>query len=190
MSLNGEEELTMQNILSKKTGVATLILVTMLLTLYAFSLINREPSSPSKIVYISPSHVTDVSNDRKLAGIADNLFVGEVKAQLGNKKLDKVPESQFKVEVIQNIKGTLNGVVTVNQQGGNDDGSLILVEGDSLLEVGKTYLFATRVNQEQKWNTLVPVYGDILVNNDIKKKDLIDRFTKAHKEEIPFMKKA
>ncbi len=175
----------MQNILSKKMGVATLILVTMFF-IYAFSLINRDSSSPGKIVYISPSYVTDVSNDSKLAGIADNIFIGEVKAQLGNKKQDKVPESQFKVEVIQNIKGSLIGAVTVNQQGGNDSGSLILVEGDSLLEVGRTYLFATRVNQEQKWNTLVPVYGDIRVDNDVKKNDLIDRFTRAYKEEIPF----
>lgn len=177
----------MQNILSRKTGVVTLILV-ILLASYVVYLTNINPSSPDKIVYTNPSFVTDVSDDRKLTGIAQNVFIGEVKAQVGNKKLNSHPESQFKVEVIQNIKGSLKGTVTVNQQAGFDDGTLMLFKGDSLLEVGKTYLFATLFNQEQNWYTLVPAYGDIFIDSDVKKKDLVDRFTKSYKEEIPLNK--
>lgn len=173
----------MQNILTRKTGVVSLILVALLASYIVLT--NRNPSSPDKIVYSSPTYVTDISDDRKLSGIAQNVFIGEVKAQVGNKKLDSFPESQFKVEVIQNIKGSLTGAVTVNQQGGFSGNTLMLMQGDKLLEVGKTYLFATLQNKEQNWYTLIPVYGDILVESDINKKDLIDRFTKAHKEEIP-----
>lgn len=173
----------MQNILTRKTGVISLILVTLLASY--FVLANRTPSSPDKIVYTSPSYVTDISDDRKLSGIAQNVFIGEVKTQVGNKKLNSFPETQFKVEVSQNIKGSLTGTVTVNQQGGVSGNTLMLMQGDKMLEVGKTYLFATLQNKEQNWYTLIPAYGDILVENDIKKKDLVDRFTKAHKEEIP-----
>lgn len=173
----------MQNILSKKLGFVFLLFVTLLASY--FILTKGNPSSPDKIVYSKPSFITDVRDDRKLSGIAQNLFIGEVKAQVGNKKLDNIPETQYKVEVIQNIKGSLNGAVTVNQQGGFNGNTLMLMEGDKLLEVGKTYLFVTLYNREQNWYTLVPAYGDIPVENDLKKKDLIERFTKAHKEEIP-----
>lgn len=174
----------MQNI-SRKTGFIILILV-ILLSSCAVYFISGNTFSSSKIVYSSPSNVTNVSDDRKLSGIAHNVFIGEVNAQIGNKKLGNYPESQFKVEVLQNIKGSLNGSVTVNQQGGYDWNRLMLIQGDRLLEVGKTYLFATRINQEQNWHTLIPEYGDIPIDSDVKRKDLIERFTKAHKEEIPF----
>jgi len=172
-----------KNILTRKTGVVSLILVTLLASY--FVLTNRNPFSPDKTVYATPTYETDISDDRKLSGIAQNVFIGEVKAQVGTKKLNAFPESQFEVEVIQNIKGSLTGTVTVNQQGGFSGNTLMLMQGDKMIEVGKTYLFATLQNTEQNWYTLIPVYGDILVENDIKKKELIDRFTRAHKEEIP-----
>ena len=40
--------------------------------------------------------------------------------------------------------------------------------------------------KEENWNTLVPVYGDILIANEEAKKELIEKYTTAYKNEIPF----
>ncbi len=90
--------------------------------------------------------VTDFSDLRRLAGAYDAVFVGEVTEQTGTKSLNSTPETQFRVTVVEPLKGQLDSTVTVNQQGGvsttSDD--LVLLGGDELLTVGDHYLFATR----------------------------------------------
>lgn len=138
------------------------------------------------------SHVVDVSDDRQLVGVVDNVFIGKVVAEKGNKKLDNMPETQFTVEVLDNIKGDLSGTVVVNQQGGYEDKEKkhkVIAEGDSFLEAGKTYLFATKVNDVEGWHTIVPVVGNQLIEDEASKAKMKDRFVKAHKEEIPFKTK-
>ncbi|MDQ8737882.1 hypothetical protein [Paenibacillus sp. LHD-38] len=106
--------------------------------------------------------------------------------QNGTKSLDGFPETQFKVEVYENVKGKFNGIVIVNQQGGYQGDELVLIENDQLVNEGQSYLFVTKHLKEENWNTLVPVYGDILIDNEEAKKELIDKFTTAYKNEIPF----
>ncbi|MHB8945074.1 MAG: hypothetical protein ACYC6I_00915 [Bacillota bacterium] len=142
--------------------------------------------SPDRISYIRYQSAVDVMNDQKLVGWADNVFLGKVISQTGTKKLGSIPETQFSVEVLKSIKGALAGTVTVNQQGGKEDNQLILLEKDKMLELGKTYLFITRLNKEENWHTLVPYYGDILVTEEAQKGSLVDRFTAAYGAEIPF----
>ena len=151
--------------------------------------------------YISHAHaVTDLSDDRKLVGFSHNVFVGRVVEKLGQTEEYGFPETQFRVEVLETLKGSLSGEVTVNQQGGvrTWDGSAYRREGDpNLLEPGKTYLFATRHLPEKDWHTLMPGYGNlgIQVSEDASDKEILaakhtvqlrERFTDAVKNEIPY----
>ncbi|MFE7762045.1 hypothetical protein [Streptomyces sp. NPDC057438] len=106
----------------------------------------------------------DFSVDENLAGGAQDLFYGKVTALKGQKDLGMGPETQFAVAVQRVFKGDVTGTIVVNQQGGTtDEGTLVLPEGDNLLQVGKRYLFATNYHEEQRFNTLIPVYGDQLI---------------------------
>lgn len=134
--------------------------------------------------YVAVDHVGDFSDDRQLVGAVQNVFVGKVVEQAGTKALGKLPETQFHVEVVENIKGELSGTVLVNQQGGYKDDQLILMEHDKLLKPGKTYVFATRHLESENWHTVVPFYGDLETKDDKEKKALVEKFKKAHKAEI------
>ncbi|MFZ3578668.1 hypothetical protein [Virgibacillus sp. DJP39] len=143
------------------------------------------PGQP-KVETVGQSNVIDTSNPRKLVGFSDNVFVGKVIEQIGTKSLNGFPETQFKVEVLDNIKGDLKGTVTVNQQGGHEWNKIIIFEGDKLLEAGNTYLFATRYLEREDWYTLVPVHGDILITSKQEKTQLIEKYTNAYENEMPF----
>ena len=88
---------------------------------------------------------TDLSNDRKLAGISHDIFFGRVTESLGQTIVDESPETHFRVEVLEVLKGSLSGTIKVSQQGGTfEDGTLFRMEGDlTLLEHSKNYLLAT-----------------------------------------------
>jgi hypothetical protein len=140
-----------------------------------------------KTVYIYADYIVDISNDRELAGVSHNIFVGEVIEQTGNLLVDDMPNTQFKVNVLNNIKGNLTGPVIVNQEGGyittNDTQYLYLMENDKLLQPGNTYLFATRAS-EKGWHTAVPVYGDVLIKDENDLREKTERFKTAYKNEI------
>lgn len=144
--------------------------------------------------------VTDLSDDRKLVGLADSVFFGQVREGLGQTEEFGWPETQFSVKVLQVLKGSVAGVVTINQQGGyrTEDNSPFRVEGDpQLLEPGKSYLFVTRPFQQKGWNTLVPGYGNIelrvpkhAIDDEVlgsqHAAELRARFTDAIEREIPY----
>lgn len=112
--------------------------------------------------YMDAQYAADFSDDKILVGASHNIFVGKVIEQIGTKEQDIGPETQFSVEVIENIKGNLKDVVMVDQEGGFKNGILYVMadEGSSdkktsyLLKPGSTYLFATRYNKEENWYTL------------------------------------
>lgn len=101
---------------------------------------------------------TDLSwnpgDSQELVGVFHNIFVAKVVRQIGTTDRGSGIETQFLVEVVYNIKGNLNGVVTLNQQGGYQGDTLYVVaDGDTilpgkdkeyLLQPGSTYLFAAR----------------------------------------------
>jgi len=155
----------------------------------------------SKINYINADFAFNVSDDRELVGFADNVFIGKVIAQTGDKpntppaEAGNVsgfsPQTQFSVEVLENIKGNLNGIITVSQYGGYEEkggvNELHLIEGDKLLEPGKTHLFATRFNDIDGWHTIViPNYGDLPITDQTDHQNKRERFKKAFAKEIPF----
>src|SRR3989344_1405046 len=107
----------------------------------------------------------DYRQNTVLMGDSHHVFIGKVVGQVGNKKRLSYPETQFEVEVISNIKGSLAGSVVVNQEGGYQDGVLYVVSGgdvvgpsrgaeDYLLQPGNTYLLATRYSSQENWYTL------------------------------------
>ena len=115
----------------------------------------------------APSHVTDISDDRKLVGLSDAVFFGQVRSK--NASADgadvKVPSTKFTVTVLETLKGSLSGDVVVNQQGGVlPDGTEFRMMGDpTLLSAGKSYLFVTLHDASRGYHTLVPKYGNLLL---------------------------
>jgi hypothetical protein len=140
-----------------------------IITLFAFGLALHNNILKLPIERLSdPQDIVDFSNDKLLMGASHNVFVGKVKTQVSTKDRGAGPETQFAVDVVHNIKGSLTGTVKINQFGGYQNGILYLMDsdifepsdssqghGDKLLEPGKTYLFSTRYNPEENWYTLV-----------------------------------
>jgi hypothetical protein len=151
--------------------------------------LSQQFASQPRVIHTEVSFVSDFRDSRKLVGFADNVFVGRVLEQAGTHSPDGImPETLFKVDVIRSIKGNLAGTVTVNQQGGFSaaENALILMEEDSLLEAGKTYLFATRTGGNGSWHTLVPEFGDLRIGNGQQQAELVQKFEKAAKEQIKY----
>lgn len=153
----------------------------------------------NEVAYIHIDYVVDVTDDRALVGIADNVFIGKVIAQTGNKPNTPPPEAgdipgfspqtQFSVEVLENIKGNLNGTITVSQYGGYERiivmNQLVLGEGDKLLEPDKTYLFATGYNDIDGWHTITASnYGNLPIANKTDYQNKQERFKTAFAQEI------
>lgn len=162
------------------------IAASLALGIFLPNLITNNPPENPIIRTIETNTVIDINNPREVVGFSDNVFLGKVIKQVGTKSLNAYPETQFEVEVLDNIKGELKDTIKVNQQGGYDGEYLFLMENDKLLVEGQTYLFATRYLKEENWHTVIPVGGDIPFNSDEEKKELIEKYKKAYKEEIPF----
>ncbi len=99
-----------------------------------------------------------------------------------------MPRTQFSVEVLKNVKGDAEGKVTVSQTGGYDEevGRDVRVEGDSLLEPGKKYMFVTSYNPEEEWYVVVAQpFGNVLVEGEVRRRDVEERFEQAEEEQIP-----
>ncbi len=100
-----------------------------------------------------------------------------------------LPQTQFSVAVLKNIKGDLDGTVTVNQTGGYDkaEDRKVRVEGDPLLEPNQERLFATSYDQEEGWYTIVAQpFGDVRLESEQQRTDLVEKFEQAREEQIPF----
>ena len=99
---------------------------------------------PPKISRMQVIAVADFSDDRRLAGFAQDLFVGRVSGEGRTDDTEPVIQTDFPVEVLDSIKGPARGTVVVAQQGGYLPASneLRVMENDQLLEPGRTYLFS------------------------------------------------
>lgn len=120
----------------------------------------KTPPNPNLIYRGGVTHLhllysADYSDNTILMGASHNVFVGKVIAQVGNEEFAGMPATQFRVEVITNIKGELEKEIIVNQQGGYENGNLFLVEdGSGLLHPGSTYILATRYDEKRDRYTL------------------------------------
>lgn len=153
-------------------------------------------------VYAESSYAHNISDDRVLVGFSDNVFIGRVIEKTGSESNTPPPEAdspgfspqtQFSVEVLENVKGNLSGTVTVSQYGGYEElfGVEVpfwknLVDGDELLRSGQTYLFVTRYNERDGWHSIVANnYGDLPIQNQTDYEKKLERFEEAYRNEIP-----
>jgi hypothetical protein len=114
-------------------------------------------SKPSGAVGVEMEYAADFSNDKILMGASHNVFVGKIIKQIGSIDRGVGPETQFEVQIVLNIKGDLQGMVTVDQEGGYQNGIFYYIQdGAPLLRAGATYLLATRYNAQGNWHTLIP----------------------------------
>lgn len=134
-------------------------------------------------------HAFDVTDDRKLVGFADNVFVGRVAERAGSEGStgSGIPYTLFSVEVLQNVKGNLDGMVTVAQEGGYAPaaGCVMLMEDDPLLKPGQEVLFVTRYDgRHRRYQITTSGYGDVRVRNRAHREDIVRRFEEAAKDQV------
>ena len=84
------------------------------------------------VTFAHAAYPFDVKDERKIVGVAENVFVGEVLEQVGSEGIvtrgrltngdpieTEQPRTQFSVRVKENVKGSLEGTVKVSQHGGH-----------------------------------------------------------------------
>ncbi len=135
----------------------------------------------------------DLNSDPVLAGFADDIFVGKVEKQLENGKSEIGPTTAYSVTNLYQIKGTLPEKTTVKQYAGYEQGIFYSVEGDQLLKVGATYLFLSRSYDQGNW-LVFSTFGHFILGEkldpktvDLSKNDLVVRFQKAVRDQVPFI---
>jgi hypothetical protein len=171
-------------------SVATAAFVAGSFTAALNALDRSEPSPLAKrptVNRVETVDATDLADDRKLVGLAHDVFLGRVVRERGRTIAEPAPEVQYDVQVLRAIKGGLSGIVVVSQQGGVDErGDVVIVEDDLPLRAGRVYVFATRTNPSTGWHTAIPKYGDLRVDSVEMQALLVQRFAAAHAAEIPF----
>ncbi len=144
---------------------------------------------------IEPEYAFDVTDPKKLVGSATNVFVGRVIEKTGSEGTPLsgpgekvVPQTQFSVEVLNNVKGNLKGTVTVDRIGGYDEeeGREVNVAGDRQLEPGREYMFSTNRDRKKGWYAVVAQpFGNVPVEDEAQRAEIEERFERAKAEEIP-----
>ncbi|WP_423488721.1 hypothetical protein [Mycobacteroides sp. PCS013] len=111
---------------------------------------------------VVPHYATDVRDLRRLAGLAEAVFAGTVSEQSGVIIRYGQANTQFKVNVLQALKGTPANTVTVEQEGGRDEkkNTTYIIKDDTPLKVGGTYLFAATYRENERVYGIIPVYGN------------------------------
>lgn len=121
------------------------------------------PSRPPIFRESEPRYTTDVTDQRRLAGLADTIFVGTVTGNNGIRfRHEIIAVTRFSVNVVQALKGNASGVVAVEQEGGHDPQTNITytIKGDRSLAVGASYLFATIMRPKEAVYSVISIYGD------------------------------
>src|SRR5215211_701176 len=144
-----------------------------------------------------PIYALDPGDDRALADYATDIFIGRVLDQTGavgaptSAPGQELPQSQFAVEVLHQVKGQAAGVVTVNQVGGLDQQAhqFMLLDGDALLRPGAKELFLVVSVPERGWYQIVAAgHGHAPADDPAQQKLLIGRFAQGTNEPIDFIR--
>jgi hypothetical protein len=107
-------------------------------------------------------HAFSGSDDSDLVGFSDNIFVGRVEKRVGSSGARPgrpFGGTRLRVEVLDNVKGRLEGAVTVAQEGSREPerGCPRLAEGDPPLEPGQEVMLFTRREEKRGWHQTDPL---------------------------------
>ena len=120
----------------------------------------KEPT----VVYNSVVYAFNIDNPREFAGFADYVFVGQVEEKIGTERRDDGPYTQYKVTVLNNLKGELitDKPIILNKHGGliKEKNVLSLLEEDFLPEDGEEILPAEALSFTLKGQTLTAELTD------------------------------
>jgi NhaP-type Na+/H+ and K+/H+ antiporter len=168
----------------KKKFVVVLTSLVIMLGAYKFFYSKED----YKVIEAHGDFAMDVTSEEEVVGNSENIFVAKVLEEVGNKSPhENMPKTQFKVAVVQNIKGKLKKEQIINQDAGfttiNGEKTLVKFENQDLLQPGELYLFATLHDDKNDWHNPVPVYGEILIDNNKKNADLVARYKSAFKNQ-------
>ena len=146
--------------------------------------VSNETKQLPRIAEIHSFFSIRLGDDKILMGASHNVFVGKVLSQIGTIAVPAgsdatLPVTQFSVKPILNIKGNLQGTVTVEQFGGYQDGVLYVsdggdafipssavVGGSHLMQPGSTYLFATRYQSDGAYYLWAATPASKLISQD------------------------
>ena len=145
----------------------------------------------------------DTRDPRKLVGFADYYFVAEVISQIDTEYRDPIilenekeitfPYTNYKVKVLNNIKGELplDEEIKVTKAGGvSQDGEPFLYEGDALLDEGKTYIITASAQEDGSLLISGPNSSKEYDPKDIEKyQDIYDNEVKFDRERYQFKNK-
>ena len=157
---------------------------------------SRESTVPSQVSNAPQGKLAiDSKDERQIVGRSTDVFFGRVVEQSGSEGAPTTkpgfeePQTQYAVQVSEVIKGDASGVLTVNQLGGYaDDGHPDFPEvpgGDSLLEPGQEYLFATKYVEEKGWYQIVlPGAANVEVEDEAQRQELKQKFEEAEANHV------
>ncbi|MCK1992179.1 cell surface protein [Peribacillus muralis] len=158
----------------KKVQLASLLFIVSLSLLVSacsnskkdVSNISSEDKKNLKVIQMDGTFAVDVDDPKETVGDADYVFIGRVDEDVdtvyknpvtietrdGTKEVS-TPYTNYKVTVLQNIKGDLvtDTSIPIRKAGGiNEDGSsVVLYEDDALPEEGKSYVFLAYAQDDE-----------------------------------------
>lgn len=126
-------------------------------------------SSEHDRVVAAPSVALATGDDRQLVRAADAVFVGRVDTVGPVHMVGGIPYTNFDIAVIDVMKGSMAGQVTLAQLGGIIPGrhERVIVSGDSPLETGNVYLFSAQRSAAVDALVVVPGHGHIDLTDDV-----------------------
>lgn len=116
---------------------------------------------------IQARYIDGLENDQVFVGVMHNIFVAKIVKKAGQTMAVDAPiMTQFEVEVISNIKGSLSGRLIISQEGGYENGVLVTMEGQKLLQIGSTYILSARTDGQGTYLVTSYPRGHILLTAD------------------------
>lgn len=142
----------------------------------ALLIANRTSFGSPKTFYIETSYGFDVSDKRQLAGYSEDVFLGRVIERLGSED----HHTQYSVEVIEPIKGRLEGEVVVSQLGYVDGVETHVAEDQPLLVPGQEYVLVTNPDvAHEGWHTLIAGPAAAATTNETNRGEIVSEYRRA-----------